>query len=138
MLFIKTGDSKTGIGDLRSIFLRSLFVFLFDVFVLGIFYFVYGGREVNAAETVYYVHQDNLGSTSLVTDSTGKAVSKQSYYPYGATRSQTSDVGSKKLERQYTGQVSDTDETGLYYYNARYYNPQIAKFTQADSYNELG
>ncbi|OGM56847.1 hypothetical protein A2955_00680 [Candidatus Woesebacteria bacterium RIFCSPLOWO2_01_FULL_37_19] len=137
MLFIKTGDSETRISDLRSIFLRSLFVFLFDVFVLGIFYFVYGGREVNAAETLNYIHQDHLGSTTLVTDSTGKAVSKQSYYPYGATRSQTSDVGSKKLERQYTGQISDTDQTGLYYYNARYYNPQIAKFTQADNVDTL-
>jgi len=105
-------------------------IFLFILIII-----VFFPCKVNA-ETLYYLHQDHLGSTSLVTDSTGKTVSKQSYYPYGATRSQTSDVGSKKLERQYTGQVSDTDETGLYYYNARYYNPQIAKFTQADSYND--
>ncbi|KKQ41444.1 MAG: NHL/RHS/YD repeat protein [Microgenomates group bacterium GW2011_GWC1_37_8] len=102
--------------------------------VVGLFAFA---SDVDAAETLYYIHQDHLGSTSLVTDGTGEAVSKQTYYPYGATRSQTSDVGSKKLERQYTGQISDTEETGLYYYNARYYNPQIAKFTQADSADTL-
>ena len=105
--------------------------------ICSILYFVYGIKTVHAVENLYYLHQDHLGSTSLVTDSTGKAVSKQSYYPYGATRSQTSDVGSKKLERQYTGQVSDEDETGLYYYNARYYNPTIAKFTQADNADTL-
>ena len=92
--------------------------------------------EAKAAEKLNFIHQDHLGSTALVTDSTGKVVSKQSYYPYGTTRSQTSDVGSKKLERQYTGQISDEDETGLYYYNARYYDPTLAKFTQADSLND--
>src|SRR3989344_231046 len=103
--------------------------------VFSIWYIVYGVSEVQAFETLYYMHQDHLGSTVLVTDGTGEVASKQSYYPYGTTRSQTSDVGSKKLERQYTGQISDTDETGLYYYNARYYNPQAAKFTQADTNN---
>src|SRR3990172_11334114 len=91
--------------------------------------------EAKADEKLNFIHQDHLGSTSLVTDSTGKVVSKQSYYPYGATRSQSSDVGSKKLERQYTSQISDQDETELFYYNARYYDPTIAKFTQADSNN---
>src|SRR3989344_2429866 len=105
--------------------------------VFSIWYIVYGVSEVQAFETLYYIHQDHLGSTVLVTDGTGEVVSKQSYYPYGTTRSQTSDVGSKKLERQYTGQISDTDQTGLYYYNARYYNPQIAKFTQADNVDTL-
>lgn len=38
----------------------------------------------------------------------------------------------RAVERQYTGQVSDQDATGLYYYNARYYSPQTANFTQAD------
>ncbi len=39
----------------------------------------------------------------------------------------------RAVERQYTGQVSDQDATGLYYYNARYYSPQTALFTQADT-----
>ncbi len=28
--------------------------------------------------------------------------------------------------------MSDQDQTGLYYYNARYYNPILAKFTSVD------
>ena len=87
------------------------------------------------ADSLYFIHQDHLGSTSLVTDPQGSVVSQQVYYPYGETRSVTSDVGYEMLEKQYTGQISDQDQTGLYYYNARYYNPQIAKFTQADNVN---
>ncbi|KKS47866.1 hypothetical protein A3J20_03390 [Candidatus Gottesmanbacteria bacterium RIFCSPLOWO2_02_FULL_42_29] len=86
--------------------------------------------SIFAAEILYFVHQDHLGSTVLTTDSTGKKASKQVYYPFGETRSADSNLTTK---RQYTGQVSDTDETGLYYYNARYYNPTIGKFTQADT-----
>src|SRR3990167_2768807 len=55
---------------------------------------------------------------------------EHTYYVYGSTRTLS---GTLPTERVYTGQISDTDLTGLYYYNARYYNPQIAKFTQADS-----
>ena len=86
------------------------------------------------ATSLYYIHSDNLGSTSMVTDDTGTVVSRQTYYPYGTTRSEE---GDSPTERQYTGQISDSDQTGLYYYNARYYNPQIAKFTQADSSNDI-
>ena len=42
------------------------------------------------------------------------------YDPWGSTR------------RQYTGQMNDGN-TGLYYYNARYYEPGLARFVQADT-----
>ncbi|OGC97633.1 hypothetical protein A2702_01680 [Candidatus Amesbacteria bacterium RIFCSPHIGHO2_01_FULL_48_75] len=91
--------------------------------------------SLSAAETLHFIHSDHLGSTGLVTDSAGKLVSKQVYYPFGTTRAA---VGTLPTRRQYTGQISDTDATGLYYYNARYYHPQTARFTQADTAgNEL-
>ena len=109
-------------------------VFILIFFVLCTLFFVV--PKIEAAESLYYIHQDHLGSTSLVTDSTGKVVSKQSYYPYGTTRSYSQlTADNSQPERQYTGQVSDQDQTGLYYYNARYYNPQIGKFSQADKFN---
>ena len=110
--------------------LMKLIISLFFFAICTLFFVV---PNVEAAETLNFVHQDHLGSTSLVTDSTGKVVSKQTYYPYGNTRSQSSVVSSQLTERQYTSQVSDQDQTGLYYYNARYYNPQIAKFSQPDN-----
>ena len=82
------------------------------------------------SEQVNYIHQDHLGSTSLVTSNTGQVVSQQVYFPYGSTRTTN---GTLPTEHQYTSQISDQEQTGLYYYNARYYNPQIAKFTQADA-----
>ncbi|MBN1796817.1 MAG: RHS repeat-associated core domain-containing protein [Sedimentisphaerales bacterium] len=36
------------------------------------------------------------------------------------------------VTNRYTGQQLD-EETGLYYYGTRYYDPEIARFIQADS-----
>ena len=95
-----------------------------------------GGKLIavrDSSSGLSHIHQDHLGSTAIVTDSTGEAVSGQVYFPYGETRNT---FGILPTERQFTGQVSDMEETGLYYYNARYYNPTIAKFTQADPVND--
>ncbi|ODS37095.1 MAG: hypothetical protein A7316_02205 [Candidatus Altiarchaeales archaeon WOR_SM1_86-2] len=48
------------------------------------------------------------------------------YYPYGATRE-----GGSKEKYLFTGQEHDS-ETGLYYYGARYYSPEVRRFVQAD------
>ena len=64
---------------------RSVFNYLLFVLTLGTFFFT--PTEVKASETLYFVHQDHLGSTSLVTDTAGKPISKQTHFPYGATRS---------------------------------------------------
>ncbi|RHX83638.1 hypothetical protein DLM75_23775 [Leptospira stimsonii] len=54
-----------------------------------------------------------------------------SYKPYGEI--QRNDSSAPDLFRyKYTGQEED-GETGLYYYKARYYDPLIGRFTQADS-----
>jgi len=87
---------------------------------------------VSAQEATYFIHSDHLGSTTLITQN-GSIVEKSLYYPYGTERSQKLDVGSKITEKTYTGQTSDISDSGLMYYNARYYNPTLAKFTQADS-----
>lgn len=84
---------------------------------------------VQASESLYFLHTDHLGSTAIISDQTGQIVSQQNYYPYGTARTVQ---GSQITERRYTGQVSDQDQTGLYYYNARYYDPRAAIFTQAD------
>lgn len=68
----------------------------------------------------------------MVTNEQGGVVSEQNYYPYGETRAKEQESQST-TERQYTSQISDTGQTGLYYYNARYYSPVIGQFVQADS-----
>ena len=110
---------------------RALVISIF--FIVLSFSSLVVSSEVSAAEMVYFIHPDHLDSTNMVTNKNGDVVSQQVYYPYGNTKSFD---GLHITDREYTGQVSDMDETGLYYYNARYYNPLIAKFTQADSIND--
>jgi RHS repeat-associated protein len=76
-----------------------------------------------------YVHQDHLGSTSVITDDTGAAVYEATYDPWGNVRTST---GAADTDRLCTGQRFDA-ATGLYYYNARYYDPYLARFTSPDT-----
>jgi len=101
--------------------------------------FLLSSTSTVAAESLTFIHQDHLGSTVLVTSDAGQVVNKEVYYPYGITRKsyQSSAVSHQTTERKYTGQISDTDQTDLYYYNSRYYNPAIAKFIQSDTEVEL-
>ena len=74
-----------------------------------------------------YIHGDHLGSTSLTTNSSGASVSQQEFDPWGKVRS----GNISQTSMSYTGQK--LDGTGLLFYNARYYDPAIGRFTSADS-----
>jgi RHS repeat-associated protein len=76
--------------------------------------------------TMLFFHPDHLGSTSLITNSTGGAVDETFYEPFGAVLS-----GGNVSRFDYTGK--ETDLTDLEYFGARYYNPQIGKWTQPDT-----
>jgi RHS repeat-associated protein len=80
-----------------------------------------------APGTPVYLHTDHLGSASLSTSATGAQVSEMRYYAYGGTRSGTMDT-----DRRYTGQRWEAG-IGLYDYNARYYDPALGQFVQADT-----
>lgn len=74
-----------------------------------------------------YYHGDHLGSNAVLTNQSGTVVEKTSYEPYGEVK-----TGGKLSKFQYTGQEKDS-ETGLNYYDARYYDSHIQRFTQADT-----
>ncbi|MBU1121609.1 MAG: hypothetical protein KKF54_02790 [Candidatus Omnitrophica bacterium] len=78
-------------------------------------------------EHTYYTHSDHLGSSSVITDENGDEVSRLDYQPYGSVARQT---GSDVVTRKFTGK--ELDSTGLYYFGARYYDPEIGRFIQAD------
>jgi len=86
------------------------------------------GRLVAQREgtTLRYVHQDHLTGTALMTDTNGDSLGTIKYYPYGSTHS-----GSVPTDRKFTGQR--LDDTGLYYYGARYYDDSIGRFISADT-----
>lgn len=76
----------------------------------------------------FYLHKNQINSTSIQTDAQGDVVTTVEYLPYGEIASLT---GADSLRRKFTGQELDA-ETGLYYFGARYYDPWLARFTTAD------
>jgi RHS repeat-associated protein len=80
--------------------------------------------------SLYYVHQDLLGSTVAVSDAAGGEVGRVQYDPYGEVL--TSTLPADLTDWLFTGQRLDSS-SGLYYYNARYYDPHLGRFIQPDS-----
>ncbi|WJI14309.1 hypothetical protein MWN52_11710 [Pseudoxanthomonas winnipegensis] len=74
-----------------------------------------------------YFLTDLIGSTRLLTDSSGAVVQRYDYDAYGAT---TQDNPGVTNPYQYTGR--EKDQSGLYYYRARYYQPGIGRFISED------
>lgn len=81
----------------------------------------------NPDGTINYYHNDHLGSATVLTDQSGAVVEKSSYEPYGEIKQ-----GGTKSKFGYTGQEKDS-ETGLNYYDARYYDPHLQRFIQPDT-----
>lgn len=75
----------------------------------------------------YYYQFDGQGSVIAVSDDAGNYLEIYAYSVYGKPNG-TSCLGNPYL---YTSRAYDA-ETGLYYYRARYYNPQIGRFLQVD------
>jgi RHS repeat-associated protein len=77
--------------------------------------------------TVRYYQQDALGSVIALTDDTGAVKTQYSYDPFGdvTVLGEASDN-----PFQYTGR--ENDNTGLYYYRARYYSPELQRFVSED------
>lgn len=79
----------------------------------------------------YYYHEDNLNSSSALSSSSGSQLEVNVYYPFGRTQTD-SPQASFQVSRRFTGQILDA-ESGLYYYNARYYDPELGRFIQPDT-----
>lgn len=74
---------------------------------------------------VLYFVTDHLGSTWALTDSLGNMVEQVNYDSFG------DGAGSALTRYGYTGRERDAD-TGLYYYRARWYDPQVGRFISED------
>src|SRR3989338_9170553 len=90
--------------------------------------YVYGNGLIASLDdqgNIQYYHKDNLGSVRAITDSNGDVIYSSSYEPFGTKFAET---GSSSYT--YTGKQQDN--TGLYYYGARYYDANLGRFTQLD------
>ncbi|MCW3840482.1 polymorphic toxin-type HINT domain-containing protein [Micromonospora yasonensis] len=77
----------------------------------------------------YYSHSDHLGSTGFVTDDQGGLSEHLQYFPGGETW--VSEHSSQPVPQQFTGKEFD-QETNLYYFGARYYDPRTQVWQSAD------
>jgi RHS repeat-associated protein len=79
---------------------------------------------------VYYYHGDHLGSAQVVTDYRGDVYEHIEYTPYGELWVEHA-PNVEATPFRFTGKERDS-ETGLYYYGARYLNPQTGMWLSTD------
>jgi RHS repeat-associated protein len=83
---------------------------------------------MNRGGSSYYYHSDGLGSITHITDAAGSVVNRCVYNAFGEIVIQDSN-----LPNPYTYTSREYDqESGLYYYRARYYDTKIGRFLQKD------
>ncbi len=81
-------------------------------------------------EVSYFYHFDGLGSVVALSDANAMIVEKYSYDVFGNVIA-TECTENTENPYFFTARRLD-DETGLYYYRARYYKPGIGRFLQPD------
>ncbi|TGK87909.1 hypothetical protein EHQ24_01480 [Leptospira noumeaensis] len=99
-----------------------------------------GGSSTGNARVsgMYFFHPDHLGSITMITDGNGNVLaggerggkSHITYKPYGEIL-RTDSYGPDITKFKYTGQEED-QESGLYYYKARYYDAALGRFASND------
>ncbi|GAA0893873.1 hypothetical protein GCM10009122_35530 [Fulvivirga kasyanovii] len=78
-----------------------------------------------------YFHQDHIGNTRLTTSGQGTVSSQLEYLPYGQIY-QPESSGPDNFRYKFGGKELD-EGGGLYYFNARYYDPVTGRFITSDT-----
>ena len=82
----------------------------------------------------FYYHSDHLGSAALITDYRGDEYQRLEYTPYGEIWVEEQKVKNEALvylPYKFTGKERD-EETGLYYYGARYLDAKYSRWLSTD------
>ena len=96
-------------------------------------------KQVGTTQTITYMHRDQLGSTTTITDEQGNAIERLAYEPFGKRRfpeGNTDDEGTVvgiNTDRGFTNH-EHLEELGLIHMNGRIYDPAIGRFMSADPY----
>jgi RHS repeat-associated protein len=107
--------------------------------------YVYGGSlqaTIDAANGTQYTTPDTLGSPRVVTNASGAVVSRHDYLPFGVelgvgAGGRTAGMGFGVVDgnrKKFTSKERD-NETGLDYFEARYYASTQGRFTSVDPEN---
>ena len=96
--------------------------------------FFFSGRrkkERNEGKNFYY-HTNHLGSTAFVTDQNQNITQGFLYAPFGEITTEYNATFGNDIIPKYSFNAKELDEeTGMYYYEARYYKPPV--FTSRDA-----
>ncbi|MBV9100301.1 MAG: VCBS repeat-containing protein [Candidatus Dormibacteraeota bacterium] len=85
-------------------------------------------EQIAGSSTSWYEH-DQIGSMRIVLNSSGAVSGSYTFDPYGNILSSTGSLSNQPF--LFTGEYRDT-ETGLYYLQARYYEPATGQFLSRD------
>ena len=80
--------------------------------------------DTTDTEDIFFYHSDHLGSTSYITDAKANITQFDAYLPYGELLVDEH-TSSEDMPYKFNGKDLD-EETGLYYYGARYLNPMAS------------
>lgn len=82
---------------------------------------------------IVYQLSNHLGTATIELDTSAVVLTYEEYHPFGSTsyRSEKSGANISLKRYRYVGKERD-EETGLYYYGARYYAAWLARFISVD------
>jgi RHS repeat-associated protein len=96
-------------------------------------YVFFGGKRVAhrvvSGGGIYYYAEDFLGTTRVMTASTGVVCYDADFYPFGGERAAY--INTCPQNYKFTGKERDS-ETGLDYFGARYYSNGLGRWTSPD------
>jgi RHS repeat-associated protein len=139
--FVYDGDGKRvkgTVGGATTVYVGDDFEWTGSTSTMKKYYAI-GGQRVamqvgnSSPPAVYYLLVDHLGSTSLTANSSGGRVAEVHYKPWGED---LWTYGTTPTTYRYTGQRVEAG-IGLYFYNARWYDPQLGRFIQPDTFVPL-
>ena len=90
----------------------------------------YISTDTTNVEDIFFYHSDHLGSTSYITDAKANITQFDAYLPYGELLVDEHS-SSEDMPYKFNGKELD-QETGLYYYGARYMNPRTSLWISTD------
>ena len=94
----------------------------------------YVPTDTTNTEEIFFYHSDHLGSTSYITDAKANITQFDAYLPYGELLVDEHS-SSEDMPYKFNGKELD-QETGLYYYGARYMNPITSIWYGVDALTE--
>lgn len=104
---------------------------------------LFSGGSGPAVRSTYHIFRDHLGSIDVIADSTGTVVEEQSFDAWGKRRNATNWLSlpapgllafsSVVTTRGYTDHEM-LDKVGVIHMNGRIYDPNMARFLQADPF----